>query len=109
MTSMPRSYPDGSVSGYLVERYVRPSDVPHLPDFVALVARLCADRGHARLGVTYLHSAYLPAEDTCFCLFRAPSSDAVRAVNREARFPLDRITDAVLLPTDFLAPKETLS
>jgi hypothetical protein len=47
--------------------------------------------------VQYLHSAYLPTEDTCFCLFRAPSSDAVRAVNSEGQFALDRITDAVLL------------
>jgi hypothetical protein len=47
--------------------------------------------------VAYLQSAYLPTEDTCFCLFRAPSAEAVRAVNRESGFALDRITEAVLV------------
>ena len=45
----------------------------------------------------YLYSAYLSTEDTCFCLFLAPSAEAVRAVNREAGFALDRVIDAVLL------------
>jgi hypothetical protein len=40
---------------------------------------------------------YLPAEDTCFCVFQAHSSDAVRAVNEVGHFPLDRITEAVLM------------
>ena len=48
-------------------------------------------------------SSYQPRDavvyqgSSCFCLFRAPSSDAVRAVNATAEFALDRITDAVLL------------
>jgi hypothetical protein len=47
--------------------------------------------------VRYLQSTYVPAEDTCFCLFRATSPDAVRAVNDAADFALDRITDALVL------------
>jgi hypothetical protein len=47
--------------------------------------------------VRYLYSAYLPAEDTCFCLFQAPSADIVRAVNQQARFTFDRLIDAVLM------------
>jgi hypothetical protein len=47
--------------------------------------------------VQYLHSAYLPAEDTCFCLFRAATAEAVRALNDEASFALDRIAAAVQL------------
>jgi hypothetical protein len=45
----------------------------------------------------YLHSIYLPSEDTCFCLFRGVSVDALRDINHEAGFALDRITDALLL------------
>jgi hypothetical protein len=41
----------------------------------------------------------VPAEDTCFCVFQALSSDAVHAVNDAGHFPLDRITQAVLLMT----------
>jgi hypothetical protein len=85
------------VSAFLVERYLPASAADALAASVARVARLCADSDRTGRGVQYLHSAYLPTEDTCFCLFRAPSSDAVRAVNGEGHFALDRITDAVLL------------
>jgi Protein of unknown function (DUF4242) len=94
MTSPPSF--EGPASAFLVERYLPATEVDGLADSVARVARLCADPARAGVGVEYLHSAYLPTEDTCFCLFRAPSSDAVRAVNNEGHFALDRITDAVL-------------
>lgn len=97
------AYPRASGSdttAFLVERYLPPAAADSLAASVARVALLCADMSHSGLGVQYLHSAYLPTEDTCFCLFRAPDSDAVRAINREADFALDRITDAVLLHSD---------
>jgi hypothetical protein len=82
---------------YLVERYISPATADELVGSTARTADLCADRDHIAAGVQYLYSAYLPSEDTCFCLFRAASSDAVRAVNDHADFALDRITDAELL------------
>jgi Protein of unknown function (DUF4242) len=60
---------------------------------VARLVRICAESD----GVRYLHSTYLPTEDTCFCVFEGPSQEAVRAVNAAAHFALDRITDAVPL------------
>ena len=101
MTATPvgREIPGGSA--FLVERYIPPLAATHLAASVARVARLCALSMEQKPGlatdVQYLHSVYLPTEDTCFCLFRAPSADAVRAVNDDADFPLDRITAAVLL------------
>jgi hypothetical protein len=47
--------------------------------------------------VQYLYSAYLPSEDTCFCLFRAAAVTAVHALNDESGFAFDRVTAAVLL------------
>jgi hypothetical protein len=64
------------------------------------VARLCAESNHTGSAVRYLYSTYLPTEDTCFCLFQAASSDAVRAMNSQAGFALDRITVAALLVCD---------
>jgi Protein of unknown function (DUF4242) len=84
---------DLDATGFLVERYLTTSDVDGLADSIARVVALCAGGSEVR----YLHSAYLPTEDTCFCLFLAPSSDAVHAVNRAANFALDRITNAVVL------------
>lgn len=79
---------------YLVERYLAASAAQELPDVVARLAGVCEASGS---GVVYLHSTFLPTEDTCFCLFRASSSDAVRAVNADAGFGVDRLTDAVLM------------
>jgi hypothetical protein len=85
---------DGARRTYLVERYVSPVAAVDLAASSARVLRLCTG---ADSRVRYLYSAYLPTEDTCFCLFQAASSDAVRSVNEQAHFALDRIVDAVLL------------
>ena len=68
-----------------------------MADSVSRVALLCAKADQGGAAVQYLHSAYLPTEDTCFCLFRAASAGDVSAVNRAAAFSFDRITEAVLL------------
>jgi len=91
--------PDGSASAFLVERYLPISAAGRLATSVAHVSRICAEQGGAGTAVRYLQSMYLPTDDTCFCLFQAPSSDAVRRVNDAGHFPLDRITRAVLMIT----------
>jgi hypothetical protein len=82
---------------FLVERYLSPVAATGLAGASARLAKLCAESAGADTRVRYLYSVYLSNEDTCFCLFRAPSAEAVRAVNRRADFALDRIVDAVLL------------
>jgi Protein of unknown function (DUF4242) len=91
---------------FLVERYLPSAAAERLPAAVARVAQLCdltqgsGGERESAAQVHYLHSTYLPAENTCFCVFRAATADAVRAVNEQADFALDRITDAVLLHPD---------
>ena len=84
---------------FLVERYLPPTEAEHLLGSVTRAARLCArsTESNAEAHIHYLASAYLPTEDTCFCLFRAATADAVRALNAEAEFTFDRITAGVLL------------
>jgi hypothetical protein len=84
-------------SVFLVERYLPVSAVNELSDSVARVEGLCADPAGGHSAVDYLLSAYLPADDTCFCVFRAASVEAVRAVNVAGRFAFDRISGTVLL------------
>lgn len=91
--------PDEPAFAFLVERYLPANAAGGLAASVAHVARTCAGRDGGSTAVRYLQSIYLPAEDTCFCVFQAPSSDAVRAVNEIGRFPIDRITEAVLMIT----------
>jgi hypothetical protein len=79
-------------SFFLVERYAPVADLDVLSSAVARVSLACA---HGHTGVRYLHSTYVPTEDTCFCVFEAPSAQRVRAVNDVARFGLDRIVPAI--------------
>ncbi len=82
---------------FLVERYISPDAAVELAASSARLARLCANPALTAPRVSYQYSAYLPTEDTCFCLFRAASVDAVRALNDQADFGLDRIIAAVRL------------
>lgn len=87
------------VKAFLVERYVPATLAPTLLASVARLAEICSATGGS-VEVRYLQSAYLPTEDTCFCLFLGPSSDAIRQANSMAGFDLDRMTDALLLLPD---------
>jgi Protein of unknown function (DUF4242) len=106
MTTPCPSDTGGNSSVFLVERYLTSAAAESLPASVARTARLGTLSAVSASGIwaQYLLCAYLPAEDTCFCLFRAATADAVRALNDEAHFAVDRITAAVLLypPTDGL-------
>ncbi len=92
------------MAAFLVERYLPPHAVATLAASVARLATVCASSG---LGVRYLQAAHLRDDDTCFCLFRAPSAEAVRWVNAAADFPFDRITEARLLDCSGPDPRGT--
>lgn len=86
---------------YLVERYLSATDSAELEAAVIRLTHVCDATLDTDAPVHYLHSTLVPAEDTCFCLFRAGSTDAVRAVNLAADFGFDRISDArVMRPAD---------
>jgi len=96
-------------SVFLVERYLPPATTQTLAASITRASELCALSGPpgSASEVRYLHAAYLPTEDTCFCLFRAATADAVRALNDEADFALDRLTAAILLYPTQPAPGES--
>ena len=77
---------------FLVERYVPASDLDQLAAAVHRVAHRCGEHRRAGVDVAYVHSIYIPAEDTCFCVFRAPSTDDVREVNDVEAFVFDRVS-----------------
>ena len=109
MTTPRRRDPDSPSSVFLIERYLPATAAGDLASSVARAARLCALSAESESAsrVQYLHSVDLPAEDTCFCLFRAATAEVIRALNDEAGFALDRIAAAVQLYPVSPAPDQT--
>ena len=64
---------------FLIERYLPVTRLDDLTAAVRRVEQACAAHRDAGLDLHYLHSTFLPAEDTCFCVFRAPSAESVQA------------------------------
>ncbi|MFQ5954587.1 MAG: DUF4242 domain-containing protein [Kiloniellales bacterium] len=87
---------------YMVER--------HLPGITPDQLQAAATRGKnttaemTRQGtpVRYLRSTFVPGEDKCFCLFDAPSADAVKVANERAQIPFERIVDAMHIASEDL-------
>ncbi len=45
----------------------------------------------------YLRSVFTPGDGRCLCLFEAENAGDVEALNREAKLPFDRVTEALEL------------
>ncbi len=86
---------------YLVERY--------LPGATDAAAAAAAQRLEAAteqmtaegIAVRYLGSTFIPADETCFCEFEAPSREPVEWANERANVPFARI-----LPVVRLSPRQ---
>ncbi len=91
--------PHRRVSLFLVERYLPIVDLDELAVTVASAARVCDDQRKAGAMLRYLHSTYVPGDETCFCVFEAESAHAVSVLNVDIDFRIDRISPAVSLHT----------
>jgi uncharacterized protein DUF4242 len=61
-------------------------------------ARLVAAEMRAEgIGIRFVKSTFVPAEDALMCLFDAPSADVVRELGRRAGLPVERVVEAVEL------------
>lgn len=56
---------------------------------------------NAQQGVTWVHSYVTPDKQTTFCIYDAPSPDAIRAVAEVNQLPVDRITEVRVLDPYF--------
>jgi len=77
---------------FLAETYT-PRDAPSTGD----IARGAAHAGGPGDPVCFLGAIAVPAEETCFWLYQAPSADAVRAAMTAAGLRPERITPAVTI------------
>ena len=78
------------VPRFLVESYVASSSTAF--DDACERARHTADLG---TNVTYLHTTFVPGDETVLHLFDAPSTDALDAAGRLAGLEFERIVEAI--------------
>ena len=75
---------------FLVESYVAKSATAF--DDACERARVTARVG---VGVSYVHTTFLPGDETVLHFFDAPSAVAVEAAGREAGLEFERIVEAI--------------
>jgi hypothetical protein len=75
---------------FVVERYVPASTSPD-----ALAALGLAGPAAPTHEIRHLRSWFLPADETCFSLFEAPSAAALKAAGDAAGVRYSRITEAI--------------
>lgn len=83
---------------FLVERYLPDASEARLAELAQRLADAASsmrDEGH---DVEWLQSLGLPADEACFCVFRACDEETVAEANRRAGADYERIGRAVALP-----------
>jgi hypothetical protein len=85
---------------YLVERifpdgFAIPVDVEGVHVCQMVIGNNAVD------GVTWVHSYVTPDKKKTFCIYDAPSSDAIRTAAKRNNLPVDRITEVSVLDPYF--------
>ena len=78
---------------FLVETYTPAAAV--LAEIEARARRAASELQQAGTPVRYVHSIFVPGDETCFHLFEALSADAVRDTSERAGLSPQRIVEAV--------------
>ena len=81
------------MTGFLVETYTPAAAV--VAEIEARARRAAAELERAGTPVRYVRSIFVPADETCFHLFEAPSADTVREASERAGLSPQRIVEAV--------------
>lgn len=84
---------------YLVERYLPGATDDDVADAAERVAAASERMTAEGISVRYLGTTFIPADETCFCEFEAPTRETVDWVNERANVPFARILPAARFPT----------
>jgi hypothetical protein len=83
-----------AVPTYLVERYVPRTAGAQLAEIVRTAKSAAGRTGESPGAIRYLAVTLVPADELCYCLFEAPTIEAVRHAHELARIPCERIVEA---------------
>jgi hypothetical protein len=83
---------------FIVERYLPAARRGELAAAVDRDRRAAAGMTAAGVPVRHLSTIYVPSDESCFCLFDAPSADALQEAQERAGIGFERIVEAVQMP-----------
>lgn len=92
-----------SMSFYVVERYVSGPPEERLESISRQLRKAAGELVSEGVDVRYLQSILLHGEESCTCLFEAPSDDEVRLVNQRAGLSYLRVVRAAVYIQDSAA------
>ena len=88
---------------YLIERsFPDGLSIPMNDDGKKAIAGVVAN--NAELGVTWVHSYVTPDRKSTFCIYDAPTPEAIRKVADRNGLPVNRITEVSVLDPYFDQP-----
>jgi hypothetical protein len=82
------------MTGYLVEFYVSRLRASTLEDLTARAHRVSEELSRAGTPVVYVHSVFLPEDETCFHFFDAQSLEAIQQACSRLGLTHERIAKA---------------
>jgi hypothetical protein len=89
----------GVETGYYTLELVRPEGGwSRLPELVANAREASEQLTREGTAVRFVRSVFVPEDETCFYLYEAPSTDAVREAARRASLACGPITETLTEP-----------
>ena len=79
---------------YLVERYIPRAASGQLAEIVRTAQAAAGQAGDSPPAIRCLAVTLVPGDELCYCLFEAPTIEAVRQAHDLARIPCERIVEA---------------
>ena len=79
---------------YLVERYVPRAAGAQLAEIVSTAKAAAGQAGDSPGAIRCLAVTLVPGDELCYCLFEAPTIEAIRQAHDLAQIPCERIVEA---------------
>ena len=85
---------------YMVERHLAGFPPEQLPAAAAAAKRTAQEISSERADIRYVRSTWVPDTERCYCLFEAPTREAVAETQTRAGLPYEQIHEAAFLTAD---------
>ena len=86
---------ESNMTVYMVERSLKGIAMPDLANAQQSAISTAKQFTAEGTPVRYIRSTFVPETGACMCLFEADSAGTVERVNKEAKIPFDRVTEAL--------------